>query len=97
MTKNFKKVKYFFVKTEDVNETEADMIVKYTPVLNSLLPTNDKWTYLSLFQRHNPCLKGKMTKIKQYVKKFNISYKNGFYLVKDLTPLLEIINSGEKI
>ncbi len=95
LSKKFVKVKYFCISSDISNEAEAEAIILHKPFLNYNIPPNKKYVYLEWFQRANPCLKGKMHKIKKAIRKLGIKDIDGYYLIEDLKKIIPVIENGE--
>lgn len=71
--------------TDEITDLLAEYIVEYTPVYNTLLPTNSKWAALSTIRRLSS---HPYNDIKRHIKTNRIKGKNGYYLLADFAEYL---------
>lgn len=85
---NIYKIRYWPCLFEELSNREADEIIKFDPILNSSLPTNDFWFSLESHKKIYPILKGKTSRIRKILQKNNIRFFKGVYLHKDHIELI---------
>jgi len=71
--------------TDEITDLLAEYIVEYTPVYDTLLPTNSKWAALNTIRRLSS---HPYNDIKRHIKANRIKGKNGFYLLADFAEYL---------
>lgn len=70
---------------EEITDLLAEYIVEYTPVYNTILPTNRKWAAIGTIRRLSP---HHYNDLKKHIRNNRIKSKNGFYLLSDFVDFL---------
>lgn len=78
-------IEYGDMTTEEATDLQAEYIVEYNPIYNTVLPTNRKWAAMTTIRRLSVV---NYNVIKRHIRQNLIKDKNGFYLLADFADFL---------
>ena len=70
---------------QDLNDLEAELIVRFAPMYNVTLPLNNSWITLSHLRNSSPL---KLPTIRRSIKNRCIKDTNGYYRIADVAHIL---------
>lgn len=83
--KNFDSWSYQLFEDYELDDAEAEYIVRLAPRYNITLPVNSNWVNLSMAKRK---LNMSLPEIKRLIRKYNINDTNGYYSISEMYQAL---------